>query len=131
MCMGLLIKQQICMCMLSHFSHVPLFVTLWAVAFQAPLSTGFSRQEYWSALPCPPPEDLPDPGIKPVSLASPALACGFFTTRDTWKVLRCRHIINVIEPTSCRNGTEPRSVHHHQSSCSFLSPTSPDAPGIP
>ena len=93
--------------MLSHFSHVPLFVTLWAVAFRAPLSMGFSRQEYWSALPCPPPEDLPDPGIKPASLASPALACGFFTTCDTWKVLRCRHIINVIEPTSGRNGAEP------------------------
>ena len=45
-------------------------MTLWTVARQAPLSMGFSRQEYWSELPCPPPEDLPDPGIKP---ASPAL----------------------------------------------------------
>ena len=42
---------------LSHFSCVQLFVTLWAVAHQGPLSTGFSRQEYWSGLPCPPPGD--------------------------------------------------------------------------
>ena len=41
---------------------------------------GFSREEYWSGLPCPPPGDLPDPGIEPKSLASPALAVGFFTT---------------------------------------------------
>ena len=57
-------------CMLNHFSRVQLFVTLWPVAHQAPLSMGFSRQEYWSGLPCPPPGDLPDPGIKP---GSPAL----------------------------------------------------------
>ena len=64
-------------CMLSHFSRVQLFVTLWTVAHQAPLSMEFSRQEYWSGFPCPPPGDLPDPGIKPMSL-SPALAGGFF-----------------------------------------------------
>ena len=73
-----------CACMLSHFSHV-LRVTLWTAARQAPLSTGFSRQEYWSALPCPPLGDLPDPGIEPVSLASLALAGGFFTTSTTWE----------------------------------------------
>ena len=50
------------------------------VACQAPLSVGFSRQEYWSGLPCPPPGDLPDPGIKPMSLLSPELAGGFFIT---------------------------------------------------
>ena len=55
---------------LSHFSCVQLSVTLWAVAHQGPLSTGFSRQEYWSGLPCPPPEDLPNPEIK---LRSPEL----------------------------------------------------------
>ena len=58
--------------MLSRFSHVRLFVTLWTVARQAFLSIGFSRQEYWSGLPCPPP-DLPNPGIKPVSLTPPAI----------------------------------------------------------
>ena len=46
----------------------------------SPLSMGFSRQEYWSGLPCPPPGDLPHPGIKPASLTSPALAGGFSTT---------------------------------------------------
>ena len=50
------------------------------VACQAPLSMEFSRQEYWSGLPCPTPGDLPDPGIKPMSLSSPALVGGFFTT---------------------------------------------------
>ena len=50
------------------------------VAHQAPLSVGFSRQESWSGLPFPPPADLPDPGIKPTSLASPALAGRFVTT---------------------------------------------------
>ena len=50
-------------CMLSHFSHVRLFTTPWTVAHQAPLSLGFSRQEYWRGLPCPPPRDLPNPGI--------------------------------------------------------------------
>ena len=54
--------------------------TVWTIVCLAPLSMGFSRQEYWSGLPCPPPGDLPDPGIKPVSLTSPALAGGFFTT---------------------------------------------------
>ena len=58
-------------------SHVRLSVTPWTVAFQAPLSAGFSRQEYWSGLPIPSPGDLPDPGIKPTSM-SPALASGFF-----------------------------------------------------
>ena len=71
--------------MLSHFSHVQFFVTPWAVALQAPLSMGFSKKEYWSVLPCPPPGDLPDPGIKPTSLTSPALANGFFTTSATWE----------------------------------------------
>ena len=54
------------LCVLSHFSRVQLFVTLWTVAMG--LSMGFSRQEYWSGLPCPPPGDLPDPGIEPGSL---------------------------------------------------------------
>ena len=55
-------------CMPSHFSHVWLFATPWTVAHQAPPSMEFSRQEYWSGLPCPPPGDLPDPGIKPCPL---------------------------------------------------------------
>ena len=61
------------------------FVTPGIVAHHAPLSMGFSRQEHWSGLPCRPPGDLPDPGIKLVSLMSPALADRFFTTGATWE----------------------------------------------
>ena len=71
-------------CMLSHFSHIWFFVTLKNMAHQAPLSMGFSRQEYWSELPCSPPGHLPNPGIEPTSVISPALAGGFFTTSTTW-----------------------------------------------
>ena len=67
-------------CMLSHVSHAWLLVTLLSVTRQAPLSIGFSRQEYWSGLPYSPPGDLPHPGTEPTSLMSPALAGGFFTT---------------------------------------------------
>ena len=64
-------------------SHVQFFVILWTVVCQAPLSMGFSRQEYWSGLPFPSPGDLPNPGINPYILTSPALANGFFTTSAT------------------------------------------------
>ena len=66
-------------------SHVRLFATPWTVAYQAPLSMGFSRQEYWSVLPFPSPGDLPNPGIDPGSLMSPALAGGFVTTSNAWE----------------------------------------------
>ena len=72
-------------CMLSRFSCVQLFATLWTVARQASLSMGFSRQKYWSRLLHPPPEDLLDPGIEPTSLTSSALAVGFFTTSIAWE----------------------------------------------
>ena len=62
------------------YSVVPNFATPWTAAHQAPLSMGFSRQEYWSGLPFPSPVDLPDSGIKPASLVSSALAGQFFTT---------------------------------------------------
>ena len=74
-------------CMLGRFSRVQLFTTLWAVAHRAPLSMEFSRQEYWSVLPSPPPGDLPYSGIKPASLMSPTLA-RFFTISATWETLR-------------------------------------------
>ena len=63
--------------------RVGLFAASLTVAFQAPLSIGFFRQEYWSGLPCPPPGDLPDPELKP---SSPALADRFLTTRATFEV---------------------------------------------
>ena len=70
---------------LSRFSRVRLFAALWTVALQAPLSMGFSRQEYWSGLPCRLLGDLPDPGTEPASLKSPDLAGWFFTTNTTWE----------------------------------------------
>ena len=67
-------------------SHVPLFATLWTVAYQAPPSMGFSRQEYWSGLPSSPPGDLLGPEIEPKPLtSSPALAGRFFITSATWE----------------------------------------------
>ena len=74
----------ICIYIFMHdqlLSHVWLFVTSWTVVHQAPLSMEFSRQEYWSGLPFPPPGHPPDAGIKS---ASPALAGGFFTTETPW-----------------------------------------------
>ena len=81
------------MCVLSHC--VQLFATPWTIVHQAPLSMEFSRQEYWSGLSFPPPGDLPDPGITPASLMSPALAGGFFTTSATWEAW------NTAFPTEC------------------------------
>ena len=80
------------MCVLSLFSCVQLFVTLWTTAYQAPMSMGFSREECWSGLLCPPPGDLPDPGIEPTSRTSPALAGGCFTTDTTWEAPIHYHI---------------------------------------
>ena len=75
----------LCACVLSCFSRVPLCANLWTTAHQAPLSMGFSRQEYWSGLPCPPLGNLPDPEIKLLSLMPPALAGVFFTPSATWE----------------------------------------------
>ena len=76
------------------------------IAHQAPMSTGFSRQEYWSVLPGPLPGDPPDPGIEPVSLMSPALAGGFFTSSTTWEAQgnrteRKQHLPVVVDPPLC------------------------------
>ena len=68
-------------------SHFRLFATQWTVGFQAPLSMGFPRQEYWRGLPFPPSRDLLDPGIEPASLMSPAMAGAFFIITTTWEAL--------------------------------------------
>ena len=115
-----------CASMLSDFSCVRLCSTLWTVACQAPLSMGFSRQEYWSGLPRPPPGDLPDPGIKPASLMSPILAGGLFTTSATWEILGsfqiyCRWPILLCKKDKnsdisvCRN--KSRNPHHTPRTC--------------
>ena len=80
--------------MLLFSRSVLFFVTWWTLACKAPLSMGFSRQEYWSRLPCPPPGDLPNPGTEP---ASPALAGGFFTPEPPGKPRRYNTDLNLEE----------------------------------
>ena len=72
-----------------------LFVTLWTIARQAPLPMGFSKQEYWNWLPCPPSGDLLNLRIEPASLESPALAGGFFTISATWEAWAMVKRINI------------------------------------
>ena len=87
------ILKEVCVCV---FSHIQLFVIQWAGACQAPLSMGFSRQEYWSGLPFPPPGDLPSPGIKSKSLESPALSGRFFTPEPLGKPKRSLAISKMV-----------------------------------
>ena len=75
------------MCLCCVLSCVHIFAALWTAACQAPLSTGFPKQEYWSELPFSPPRNLPQPGIEPGSLVSPALVGRFFTTELPGKPL--------------------------------------------
>ena len=96
-------------CMLSQFSHVWLFVTLWIVAHQAPLSIEFSRQEYWSGLSCPPPGDLSDPGTEPVSHVS-CTAGRFFTTSVTCCSV-AQSCLTLCDPMDCSTPGFP--VLHH------------------
>ena len=81
-------------------SRIWLVATSWTVARWAPLSMGFPRQEYWSGLPFPTRRDLPNPGIKPMSLACPPLAGGFFTTNATWETCKNIHIW-ALPPQAC------------------------------
>ena len=82
-------------CVLSHFSCVQLFVALWTTACQPPLSMRFSRQDSWSGLPRPPPQDFPNSGIEPMSLMSPALAGRFLTTSAAWEAPEWSKDLNV------------------------------------
>ena len=81
----LYVDKYIDVCGLSSASLVRLFATLWTVARHAPLSMGFSRQEYWNGLPFPPPGDLNDPRIESGSAMAPALQVGFFTAEPPGK----------------------------------------------
>ena len=103
----------------SHFSRILLFLILWTIAHQASLSMRFSRQEYWSGLPYPPPEDLPNPGIKPTSLMSPAVAGIFFISSAAWEAQKLRHIVAVV----------PCSVT--QSCLTLCHPMDGSTPGFP
>ena len=79
----------VCVCVCVHTLSCSVvsysFVTPWTMALQAPLSVGFPRQEYWSGLPLPNPGNLPNPGMEPMSLASPAFVGRFFTTAPPGK----------------------------------------------
>ena len=91
--------------MLSHLSCVWLFVILWTRACQAALSVGFSRQEYWSGLPFPPPGDLPDPGIQLISKPTivPLFHNLLFENVKVWKVgvLVAQSCLTLCYPVDC------------------------------
>ena len=95
-------------CMLSHFSCVWLFATQWTVACQAPLSMGFSRQEYWSGLPCPPPGDHPHLRIELVSAYVSCIASRFFTHWATGKA----PVIVLSKANICLNQEMPYESTH-------------------
>ena len=94
------------------------FVTAWTVNFQAPLSMGFPRQEYWSTLPCAPPRDVPDPVIKPVSLTSLALARGFLTTSTSWETFSSVQFSRLVMSDSLR----PHESQHARPPCPSPTP---------
>ena len=93
---------------LRHFSNLRLSAIPWTIACQAPLSVGFSRQEYWTGLSCPLPGDLLDPGIKPSSLTSPELAGGFYTTWEAHIILYVA-IISFVDMTPKAQATEEKT----------------------
>ena len=104
-----------CACLLRRFSQVWLFVTPWILDHQAPLSMGFSRQKYWSGLPCPPPECLPNPGIEPESPASPALQVNFFFFY-CWAIQEASHLtmrVKVKVAQSCLTLCDPMDYTVH------------------
>ena len=111
-------------CPCGVLSRVRLFVTLWTVARQASLSMGFSWQEYWSGLPCPPPRDLPDPGIELASLMSSALAGGLFTAGATWEAPSLARVTAIVCSLESLPQTPiPRSVPHAAARGRLLTPT--------
>ena len=107
-------SQHALYCLPSHscmLSCVWLFVTLWTIVHQAPLSMGFSRQEYWSRLPFPPLGDLPTPGIEPVSLSSSTMAGRFFTTSATWEAPLAKQNYNEVSSTPVRMAIIETSIY--------------------
>ena len=109
-----------CVCMLSCFSHVRLFATPWTVAHQAPLSMGFSRQEYWSRVGCHVLLQgiFPTQELNPTFLTSPALAGGFFTTSVTWQARVWLHLLPIQKTPELRR-------EHSQVVTKDIFPTSP------
>ena len=85
----------VCMCA-KLLQSCPTLCNPWTVARQASLSMGFSRQEYWSGLPCTPPGDIPDPKIELTSARSPVLASRFFTTSTIWQQVDLNDALTVF-----------------------------------
>ena len=111
--MNILIAKSLCACVLTCFSHVWFFATPWTVACQATLSMRFSRQEYWSVLPCSHPGDVPNPGIDPASLMSltSCLAGSFFTTSNIWKAPNpCMHIWIFLQDILLESGPQIKTI---------------------
>ena len=106
------VRARACACMLSRFSRVRLFATLWAVASQAPLSMGFSRQEYWSGLPYPPPGNFPYSGTEPVSLMCPALQAGSLSSEPSGKPLELPN-----NPAIPLMGVHPEEIRTKRDAC--------------
>ena len=121
---ALSVQKYVRACVLSHFSRVRLFVTSWTVACQAPLSMGFSRQEYWSEwVAMPSSRDLPDPGIELEFLMSPALASKFFTINTIWKALLKIMCIYVLFAQLCPTLYNPMDCSLPGSSVHGILPT--------
>ena len=102
----------VCVCARAHacvLSQVRLFATPWTVAHQAPLSMGFSRQEYWNGLPFPTPGDFPDPGIKPAVLVFPALVLG--------SSLPLSHLGSPLDYNILPGGPVVKTLHFHCRGC--------------
>ena len=95
-------------------------MTLWTVACQAPLSMGFSKQEYWSELSCLRPGDLLDPGTEPKSLTSPALVGGFFTNSTTWEALTALYKAVKNSPELITIALSLASITHDHKECSLI-----------
>ena len=111
--------------MLSCFSHVQLYVAPRTAVHQAPLSMEFSRQESWSGLPCTPPGDLPDPGTKPESPVSPALAGRFFTMSVTGKPNTHTHtyiFMLLLSHSVMSDPLRPHGLQHASLPCPSPSP---------
>ena len=116
------------MCACSVTSIVSNSATPWTVACQDSLSIGLSRQDYWSGLPCPPPGDLLNPGIEPLSLTSSALAGRFFTTSATWEAQEIMYREKSNCPQTTSRARRPHAINNH-SSYIYLALAMYQAPG--
>ena len=103
-------------CVLSWFSHVQLFATPWTAAHQVSMSMESSRQEYWSGLPCPPPGDLSDPSLEPISPASPALQTDTFTTEPPGSPYSPIRVHNSLSKVPGHAGSKVGNTHTQDAS---------------